>query len=55
MSARLPWPKTQGERITLTTKVWQKGMKKRYGHLDWSVAKKYFGKHTSWRDDFAAG
>lgn len=27
----------------------------RSGHLDWAAAKKYFGDHTTWRDDFAAG
>jgi hypothetical protein len=25
------------------------------GHLDWAPAKKYFGDHTTWCDDFAAG
>lgn len=43
-----------GEKITVTSKVWKKAGQKK-GHLDWRAAKKYFGKHTTWRDDFAAG
>ena len=43
-----------GEKITVTSKVWQKAGQKK-GRFDWRAAKKYFGKHTTWRDDFAAG
>jgi hypothetical protein len=40
--------------LTVIGKVLKEGGQTK-GHLDWSDAKKYFGDHTTWRDDFAAG
>ena len=44
-----------GEKMTVTSKALHKAGKKGSRHLDWRKLKKYFGKHTTWRDDFSAG
>ena len=46
---------TTGEKALRAALVMKNSKDKKDRHMDWRAAKKYFDKHTTWRDDFAAG
>lgn len=46
---------TTGEKMLRAAQVMKNSGNRKDRHMDWGDAKKYFGDHTTWRDDFAAG
>lgn len=46
---------TTAEKALRAALVMKNSKDRKKRHLDWRAAKKYFGEHTTWRDDFAAG